>query len=82
MTTTTATPVTCPPSAVADAILHWDAVLPGDLFLIGDGLEQADCVSVEPLPDRPGDVVRITYRGHVIVRRPFDYTAVRRYTEG
>ena len=90
MTTTTATPVTCPPSAVCDMIIRWQDVAEGDLVLLDDCLILAVRVEVYQSPWGDGTTFPQTNIYHVLdngftvssERHGDRYTAVRRYVEG
>lgn len=84
MTTTTGTPVTCPPSAVHDMITTWTdsagnlLVFPGDLVLVGAALECVEAIAYEPPED---EAVRVELEGRGVTHcvSPGTPVAVRRY---
>jgi hypothetical protein len=79
MTTTTGTPVTCPPSAVRDMIIEWPGVREGDL-IIWDG----EFRLITRLIDYDGDPL-MWFDGSKAGPGVFPrgtYAAVRRYDTG
>jgi hypothetical protein len=87
MTTTTETPLSCPPSAVHDMILTWTdstgslLVFPGDLVAVGRTLECVTAIAYEPPED---EAVRVELEGWDMqhCESPGNLVAVRRYDAG